>query len=578
MTNITEDIHPSISTENLEEHLKWFSKVRRDTGGPGEHEAAEYITQKLIEYGATVKVHEFDLFLSYPIKATLEVLGKEVISIPCLTHSFCASTGPEGITHELTYSPEGDATKTKGSISLFDGLLSPLKVKTASELGAKALIFANEDRVIHNMPGTTIWGTPTFDEIDRLPNIPVISISAEGSNKLKKLMKEQSITVRIVTEVETGWHTSKLPEAIIEGTGKTDEFILAGSHYCAWEVGVTDNATGNALLLEMARLLIKDRSNLKRDIRLCWWPGHSHGRYAGSTWYADTFFNNLSKNCVVYHNIDSPGVKGANRYIARHTSSEMEDFCKESIAAFADQPEIPVTRPTRGADQSFVNLGVPSFCCYSYLPIDHDDHRAWPGGCGDAWWWHTSEDTLDKADPNVLATDAKISITAVAKLANISVLPINLIRLANDFQSFVSEFTLQAGNHVDCDLIQQRTQRFLTICDEFSKKINKFEDNELPKVINETLMHVSRVTSNLLYSKFNRYSHDPAEKLPMVGTSNAISCPGLSEASELDRLSGTREYGFLTTQIIRQMNRFNSTLEEAIKVCGNALEILEDDE
>ena len=65
--------------------------------------------------------------------------------------------------------------------------------------------------------------------------------------------------------------------------------MLVHGHYDSWDVGVGDNATGDATLLEIARVLWKNREKLKRSVRIAWWPGHSTGRYAGSTWFADTF-------------------------------------------------------------------------------------------------------------------------------------------------------------------------------------------------------------------------------------------------------------------------------------------------
>ncbi len=104
-----------------------------------------------------------------------------------------------------------------------------------------------------------------------------------------------------------------------------------GGHSCGWDVGVTDNGTGDAAMLELARILWQHRDQLGRGVRICWWPGHSHGRYSGSTWYADTFFADLADNCLAYHNIDSPGVRGATRYVARHTSAETQRFCQAVI-------------------------------------------------------------------------------------------------------------------------------------------------------------------------------------------------------------------------------------------------------
>ena len=48
----------------------------------------------------------------------------------------------------------------RGKIALVDGLATPVTILQASQAGCAGIVFANEDRVIHNMIGTTIWGTP----------------------------------------------------------------------------------------------------------------------------------------------------------------------------------------------------------------------------------------------------------------------------------------------------------------------------------------------------------------------------------------------------------------------------------
>ena len=71
--------------------------------------------------------------------------------------------------------------------------------------------------------------------------------------------------------------------------------MLLHGHYDLWDVGVGDNATGDACMLEVARTLWGIRDKLERSVRIAWWPGHSTGRFAGSTWYADTFGRDLAR-------------------------------------------------------------------------------------------------------------------------------------------------------------------------------------------------------------------------------------------------------------------------------------------
>ena len=69
--------------------------------------------------------------------------------------------------------------------------------------------------------------------------------------------------------------------AEIKGTSRPDEFVLFHGHLDSWHVGIGDNATGDATLLEIARVFDANRDKLARSLRIAWWSGHSHGRYAG---------------------------------------------------------------------------------------------------------------------------------------------------------------------------------------------------------------------------------------------------------------------------------------------------------
>ena len=68
------------------------------------------------------------------------------------------------------------------------------------------------------------------------------------------------------------WQTDKLA-AEIEGAEFPDEFVLFHGHLDSWHVGIGDNATGDATLLELARVFWNHRDNLKRTLRVAWWSG-----------------------------------------------------------------------------------------------------------------------------------------------------------------------------------------------------------------------------------------------------------------------------------------------------------------
>ena len=569
----------AVRPDRLAGHLEWFAGVRRDTGGPGEGRAAEYIAGQLRDAGVPVEVHEFDAFLSYPIRATLQVLEPERLTLPCLTHSFARSTGPDGIVAELVEVGDGRVEQGAGRATLVNGLSTPVTVLRASRAGCAAVVFSNQDRVIHNMIGTTIWGTPDLDQVDRLPQCPAVSVDVEGGRALRGLLgRGGPVRVRIAAEVKTEWLRSLLPEATIPGTGAggadPEQFVLAGAHYCSWNVGITDNAVGDACLLEAARLLWEHRAGLARGVRVCWWPGHSHGRYSGSTWYADTRFFELADRCLAYYNVDSPGVRGATRYVARNTTADIERFAKAMITRTVGATDPPAHRPARAADQSFLPNGVSSFSIYPFLPEDHPDFRGWTGGSANAWWWHTDFDTLEKADSAVLATDTRIAVTAVGELANARVLPLSPGDTGEEIRKAVSDLQPGLGTHLDLRPLVADADAFIAAARSLDEVRDRPGAPLSTRRLNTALLRLSRILNPVVYSRRGRFFHDPAEWSPIMRASGRYVLPGLTPAAALPSLAGTRDYGFLRAQLRRECNRIRAALREGTGLAAGVAERL----
>jgi len=430
------------------------------------------------------------------------------------------------------------------------------------------------------MIGTTIWGTPDLDQAEQLPQCPAVSVDVDGGRALRDLLaRGRPVRVRMVAEVKTEWLRSLLPEAVIPGIGaggvEADQFALVGAHYCAWNAGITDNATGDACLLEMARVLWEHRAGLARGVRICWWPGHSHGRYSGSTWYADTRFFELAERCLAYYNVDSPGVRGATRYVARNTTADLERFAKQIITQTTGLGDPPAHRPARAADQSFLPNGVSSCSIYPFLPEDHPDFRPWTGGAANAWWWHTDYDTLDKADTAILATDTRIGVTAVGALANARILPLVPGDTGEEVRAVASELRSSVGPHFDLAPLLADADAFTAAAmtlDEVRGRAATSAGGA--RRFNAALLRLSRLVNPVVYSRRGRFFHDPAEWSPIMRASGRYVLPGLRPAAALPALAGTRDYGFLRAQLLRESNRVRAALREASALALETAEAL----
>ncbi|MFO7272635.1 M28 family peptidase [Sphaerobacter thermophilus] len=584
LTTLEQALRDEVSAERLKAHLEVFSRLFRDSGTEDERRAAEYIAERMREYGVATEILEFDGYISWPREGTLTVFDDKggAQQIPVRTRSFGASTPPEGIEAELVFIPfnkpakgemifshravAGDYTgrDVRGKIVLTaDG--GPDGVRRAQERGALAHIhiWPSDEPVIHEMIATSIWGTPTRDSAPRIPRIPALGVTHADGERLREMCEAGTVRVRITSDVHTAWMRLPLVVADIPGS-EPNTFLLVGAHIDSWYEGITDNATGDAALIEMARVLSKYREHLRHGVRFAWWPGHSTGRYAGSTWYADTHFMELRKYCLGYLNIDSPGVRETEIWDCRYNCGEIEHLTRAAVKELTGQ-DPNVRRPLKAGDQSFLGVGLPSLGAFRMLPIDHPDRKA-VGGCGGGWWWHSPEDTLDKADPEILADDTRLYVTMTARMCVPALHPYDFVPVANDFINHLRDFQDVGGAHLDLTPAQQQADLFREAALRLREKAARVAaEGSDPTHLNAGMRALSRILNPALFTIAGAYEFDPALQLPVL--------PGLAPVQELATLDPeSDDYRFLRTQLLRQRNRIEDALMQATALANSLAE------
>ena len=342
----------------------------------------EEVVSRLEKHGVPITVHEPKLYLSLPGAARVEAGGRTFRAKPPAYSADARS----GLTGELVYIAANQAddidtifdkkldptrdvrSEVEGRIVISEGFASPGMIRQFEELGAIGVIGINPGEDIHWGICTTVWGTPDLDDLPRKPTAVSIAVNAPDGQALIEMAGQE---VTLFTEMEEGWFASKLPEVFIEGTEPGEGYVLLHGHLDSWDVGVGDNATGDATMLEVARVLWAHRDELRRSVRIAWWPGHSTGRYAGSTWFADRFAIDLEEHCVAQVNCDSPGCCWATEFTGLSLMSETGAFVGDVIREVADK-EAQGERPHRAGDYSFNNIGISSyFMLSSTMPDAH---------------------------------------------------------------------------------------------------------------------------------------------------------------------------------------------------------------
>ncbi len=573
LENLESRAREAVSADHLQQHLNRFSTLFRDTGSEDEREAAKYIVNTLRDYGVDAEILEFDSLISWPLEgklATLDSNGNEIETYEVRTRAFGAQTPAGDSSGELVFVPfaqpkqgemifshravSGDYTglDVRGKIVLTqDG--GPDGVLRAQERGAigHIHIWPSDEPVTHEMISTSIWGTPTPESADRMPKIPSMGVKNAVGTQILDLLKQGTVTVRVESNVRTQWYRVPLATGFIPGNG-TDDYLLVGAHIDSWYEGVTDNATGDAALIEMARVINGMRDQLRCGVRFCWWPGHSTGRYSGSTWFADNYFEELRSHALGYLNIDSPGVRDTEIWDCRYNMGEIEHLTSAVVRELSGQ-EPNIRRPLRAGDQSFLGVGLPSLGAFRMLPVDHPDRKA-VGGSGGAWWWHSPEDTLDKADAGILAKDVEVYVTMTLRMCQPEIIPYDFTASAQDFIDQLTTYQEGAGRHLDLSGTLEAAKTFKNAAERLTS--SPVAD---PAKLNEGLKQLTRIVNPVLFTVNGPYEMDPALQMGVL--------PGLAPVQQLVALDPeSNDYRFLRTKLVRQRNRVQDALRQATEL------------
>ncbi len=553
-----------VDAQRLMSFTDELSQEVRLSGSEEEERAFRRIAVRLEEMGATVRLSHHPGYVSWPGPARLEVSG--LGPIPCITHAMAAPTA--GLVGEILdlgrIAPDALAASAdpSGRIVLLDGVANPQRVQAAEAAGAIAEIFVSGRRR-HEMIVSPVWGSPGQKDLDRLPRTPSVSIDLAAGEALRRHLGSGPASARIEAEVDTRWRLLPLLEAEIGPPDGDGTFVLLSGHVDSWHLGSMDNGSANALMLEMARLLAPQRASLQRGLRLCFWSGHSHGRYAGSARYADQHFFELRERCVVHVNVDSPGGQGATDLSQAIASAELWQLARDAVGPETDVPYIG-TPPLRAGDESFLGMGVPAlFMEVSEQPPGDEGSSGVSAGGGLGWWWHTPEDTIDKLDPEFLARDARIYLRALWPLLADAVLPMQAEAAAREMLLALETRARAARGRLDLDLPIRLAERLVGRAEALDAKgeglrwMGEAAPPGAVRRVNRRILALTRALGQVRYARQGPSQQDPALAQDLL--------PGLDRARELGALrEGDAMILHLQVDLGRERNRIALALAQAL--------------
>ena len=107
-----------------------------------------------------------------------------------------------------------------------------------------------------------VWGNPTPETYKtEMATLPCVGIARTAGLKLREMLKGGPVRVWFRANVENGWRPVQITIGEIEG--QTSDFVVVGGHQDSWPgPQATDNAAGNACIMELARVFAQYRDKL----------------------------------------------------------------------------------------------------------------------------------------------------------------------------------------------------------------------------------------------------------------------------------------------------------------------------
>ncbi len=577
-----------ISAKNVRAHVEKIVKdiPHRAAGSVNGRRMAEYSRDAMLGVGLTdVKIHELPAIVSFPEHAEFRLLSPNDMAIQANTLGHSLETMPEGLTGELVYVGSGthadyEGIDVRGKIVLTELSYSPArheKQRIAGQKGAVGAVMMNwgspENEAVPFGSVKPVWGNPTPDNFKtEMATLPCIGIARVAGLRLKAMCEAGVVRVWLRTHVVNGWRPVQITvaELPVANSPEPGDFIMVGGHQDSWPgEAATDNAAGNACMIELARVFKKHEKKLRRGLLFGFWTAHETGTMAGSAWFADHAWDKLRDHACAYLQIDQPSCFGTTIW---HTTSnaELKGFHQREEKQLLPEREISWKRVAKSGDASFIGIGIPMFQGEgAFTEQELKDTALATRG----WWHHSIECTIDKLDWEYMQPHMRVYAAYLWELCTLPVLPFSYAPVAEQVVKRLQELE-KSGEALGLGGVLARAREL----EQAAKKLDgaaaearaAFEagkgNDDKARLLNRTMKRTSRLLVPLMSSAIGKYGHDPYGYTPQT-----TLIPALYEVAGLARLKEGEERSLLETKVIRDRNRVADILAESIAIIDDGL-------
>ena len=372
-----------ISAERIYEDVHYLSETigPRVTGTEEEKLTANYIKKRLLSYGYEVEVQNF----SIPDKKVghLQTSNGDEVLVNAALGS--ASTAEDGLTAGLYHAglgyPADFNEDAAGKIALISRGAITFQVKVENAIAAGSVGVLIYDNIDQSGPLN-----PSINENSPLPVGGITKVSGEAL--LEDVVSQNGTVTLKVKSIESATSQNIIAKRTPKKGGNHD-ILHVSAHYDSvpFAPGASDNASGTAVALEMARVL--KSYPIEKELRIAFVGAEEIGLF-GSQYYVSQLTENEVDRSIGNFNMDMVGTSWENATaIFMNTVDGQANIVSETAAATAERIGTPseLILYQRGSSDhvSFHDAGIAAV---NFI-------RREPGTANLEPYYHTPLDTIE---------------------------------------------------------------------------------------------------------------------------------------------------------------------------------------
>jgi len=514
-----------VSADNAYRHIEHITTQipSRLAGSANSHRMAEYAYETFKKSGLESRLHKFLGLVSFPGGGLVRVVHPERREIVANTLGHSAATS--GMEGDLVYVGSGaeseyEGKDVRGKVTLSELSYSPArheKAYIAWKRGSIAQIMMNwGDETNEAVPFGSMksaWGNPTPETLENeIPAIPCTGIARTEGLHLKSLCQNGRVRVWLSTQAENGWKPLTMTSAEF-GTPPGRQFLLLGGHMDSWPgPQATDNAAGDACMMELSRVFNLHRDELSRGLVTGLWMGHETGTMISSSRFADVNWDRLRRLCVAYVQVDQPAMAGTSTWHV-HSTDDIQNYVVGTTKDVVGDLPIYWRRQQKNGDSSFFGVGLP--CAAGEMSFtDEEIKRTALANLG--WWHHSVHNTIDKIDKGRLALHLRVYAHWMWGLLTQPVLPYEYHPIAARFAERLQELSKLDIPDIDMTTAAGQAREFQGLAARLDEQGRAWRqriasgasDGRAAGLLNQTMIKLSRILVPIASTVVGAYGQD----------------------------------------------------------------------